>query len=636
MRMTIPTLITTSCSLIILAALPALSVADDGSAMAEPGTAVEPIRVVTTAVPDMQFHDAALPPVVGVHNLQVMRANRTQPTSQGADGLGWTYNHAPMLCYWKGRFYLEYLSNPVGEHIPPGHTLLTESADGVNWSRPRVAFPPFKPEGEENVTVSHQRMGFYVAPSGRLLMISFYGRVPRPNDGKGVGRAVREIREDGTLGPIHFVRYNRHAGFSKDNTPHPFYKDSEDNGFVAACDALLANKLMTQQWWEEDRSEDGFYAISGGSSGFDAKALSFYHRKDGAVVGLWKKRWTALSFDEGQSWTKPVRLTTLVTGGAKTWGQRTDDGRYAMAFNPHASSRWPLVVLASEDGVTFDQMRVAHGEIPYPRYDGQYKSMGPQYVRGITEGNGKPPGDAMWLTYSVNKEDIWVSRLPLPLRDSVEGPVEDKFDDLPTGLPVRGWNVYSPLWAPVAVAASPDGKAGSCLALRDEDLYDHAKAVRVFPAAKQVTCSFRVWTEGLENGSLEIEGLDRRGRSAVTLKVSGQDGWVARDFSSTPGEVKLAPAKEKTWVEIELEIDVTERRFRIRLDGKPARNCATSPATHGEPLERLCFRTGPVRDYDAHAADLLIDDSKLGDRLDGDQKQPLIQVYVDEVRIKTR
>ena len=124
-----------------------------------------------------------------------------------------------MLCYWNGMFHLEYLTDPVGEHIPPGQTMLTDSPDGYQWSRPRVAFPPFKPEGENDVTVSHQRMGFYVAPNGRLLVLSFYGRVPRPNDGRGIGRAVREVHKDGTLGPIHFIRYNRHAGFSETNTP---------------------------------------------------------------------------------------------------------------------------------------------------------------------------------------------------------------------------------------------------------------------------------------------------------------------------------------------------------------------------------------------------------------------------------
>mgnify|MGYP001609627142 CR=1 FL=1 len=56
----------------------------------------------------------------------------------------------------------------------------------------------------------HQRMGFYVAPNGRLLVLGFYGIPRRPNDGRGVGRVVREVLADGSFGPVFFIRDNRH------------------------------------------------------------------------------------------------------------------------------------------------------------------------------------------------------------------------------------------------------------------------------------------------------------------------------------------------------------------------------------------------------------------------------------------
>jgi len=604
------------------------------SAAESRGTAAEPIRLVSKAEPDFTHHDGGLPPVVGAHNIQVMRANRSQPDADGADGLGWTYSHAPMLCYWNGRFYLEYLTDPVGEHIPPGQTMLTESTDGCNWSRPRVVFPPFKPEGEEEVTVAHQRMGFYVAPNGRLLVLSFYGRAPRPNDGSGIGRAVREIHQDGTFGPIHFIRYNLQSASGKDTLPYPFYKQSDNAEFVAACDALLANKLMTQQWWEEDRGEDGFFAICGQDRGFDAKALSFYHRKDGTVVGLWKKRWAALSFDEGGSWTEPVQIPSLITGGAKIWGQRTDDGCYALAFNPHAAHRWPLVVVTGNDGITFDDMLVAHGEIPYPRFDGQYKSMGPQYVRGIVEGNGNPPGNDLWLTYSVNKEDIWITRLPLPIRGSVSQAVNDTFEDQAIGLPVRDWNIYAPRWAPVAIAEGSGESGGRVLRLQDEDPYDYAKAVRVFPAARQVTMSFRLRIGEFKGGRIEVEVLDRQGRRPVRLQFDASGAWAGLSATRVQ-RLKLAPSTGASWLRIELRADVSQQLCEVTMNGDRVGEVSFVETTT-EPLERLCFRTGAVRDYDAHAADLLIDESKLGDRLDGDIKAPRATFDIDDVMITPR
>src|ERR1051325_5228185 len=85
-----------------------------------PGTPEEPVRVLNGQI-DLERHDGGLSPVVGTELIQVMRANRTHP--EWAEGYGFTYNHAPMLCYWKGKFYLEWLSNTYGEQTPPGQTL---------------------------------------------------------------------------------------------------------------------------------------------------------------------------------------------------------------------------------------------------------------------------------------------------------------------------------------------------------------------------------------------------------------------------------------------------------------------------------------------------------------------------------
>src|SRR5439155_8307176 len=129
-----------------------------------------------------------------------------------ADGFGWTYNHAPMIAYWNNTFYVEYLSDRVGESVPPGHTLLITSKDGRSWSAPGEIFPVYRipdgttKEGQSGVArnldaVMHQRMGFYVSKKNRLLILGYYGicmdEHDDPNDGKGIGRVVREMQADG-------------------------------------------------------------------------------------------------------------------------------------------------------------------------------------------------------------------------------------------------------------------------------------------------------------------------------------------------------------------------------------------------------------------------------------------------------
>ena len=203
----------------------------------------EPVRYTGTEQPDKHHYDGGLRHAIGAHRYQAMRGVRT-PHAEGQEQ-GWTYNHQPYLAYWNDRFYLQYLSNPISEHIAPGRTLMMTSVDGREWSEPSVIFPVYElpecGEGKNHVTagmgaVMHQRMGFYTAPNGMLLTLGFYGICPTPmhspNLGDGIGRVVREVHKDGELGPIYFIRYNRHAGWDESNTRFPFYKTSPDPDFV--------------------------------------------------------------------------------------------------------------------------------------------------------------------------------------------------------------------------------------------------------------------------------------------------------------------------------------------------------------------------------------------------------------------
>ena len=206
--------------------------------VAQTGSIHEPVRYIGGPVVDANAHDGRLRPAVGVETFQVMRANRSRPML--ADDFGWTYNHAPMIVYWNDRFFIEYLSNPVGEHIAPGQSLLCTSTDGRLWSAPKVTFPIYKlrPPDKPGTAMMHQRMGFYIAPDNRLLVLAFYGHAPNPFGPGGIGRVVREIHKDGSFGPVYFLRYNSGSGWGESNTGFPFYKHSDDKGFVAACDAL--------------------------------------------------------------------------------------------------------------------------------------------------------------------------------------------------------------------------------------------------------------------------------------------------------------------------------------------------------------------------------------------------------------
>lgn len=592
---------------------------------AQPGGADEPVRVINDGI-DLSVHDGRLRPAVGVENIQVMRANRTRPET--ADNYGWTYNHAPMLAYWNSKFYLQYLSNPFAEHLPPGQTLVAVSSDGRTWEMPQQVFPIYHVRPgtissiESGIAMMHQRMGFYVAPNGRLLVLGFYGRAPAFSGANGIGRVVREAYKDGTYGPIYFVRYNSLSDQNESNTFYPFYTRSNDQGFIDACNALLADKLKTMQWWDEERNrEDDFFSIRGPSS------ASVYHRKDGKAVALFKASWAAVSADEGLTWSNPVQVPTIITDGAKTWGQRTDDGRYAIVYNPadFGSHRWPLAIATGDDGILFENMLLISGEVPPLRYRGRAKDFGLQYIRGIAEGNGDPSGSDMWITFSVNKEDMWVSRIPVPVRYKVEGAVADRFDQLAVGAIVPDWNLYRPRWAGTSVVAFPSARNKS-LQLSDSDPYDYAKAVRVFAESKTVHISLRLLARQTDKGRLEIEVLDHAGYRPIRVVLSERGRLQAANGDAL---VDAGGYRANAWHRIELAINVSEGRYDLSVDGKSV----IRQAAFAEPVvsvERLSFRTGEYRTTPTRETD------RYGglDLPDGDDPVTPAIYHIDDVLIK--
>lgn len=574
-----------------------------------------PIIFSSDAVADTSS-DGGLRWAAGVHNVQVYRANRTHP--EHADGLNHTYLHAPNLAYWNGRFYLQYLSAPVSEHETPTDTSIMTSEDGLNWDAPELLFPSYQlPDG--SMTLTHQRMGFYVAPDGRLLSLAYHGEAPSPNNGEGVGRVVREIYEDGTFGPIYFIRYNSHPGWDPAKAAeYPFYQDAPDEGFVAACEALLENKLMTAQWWEEDRSADDFYTVAG-------RALSWYRQPDGRVVGIWKNAQMSYTDDEGHSWTRTGFAPGLPRNSAKYWAQKTDDGRYAIVFNPTSRLRHPLAVTVSEDGHDFTNLLAVHGELPIQRFPGYYKNMGPQYTRGIVPGNGTPPGDDLWVAYSMNKEDLWVSRIPTPITADVpEEPIFDDFEQTDPGEMPRKWNIHRPLWAPTSVV-DRGGERGHVLQLEDADPYDYASATRVFAPHRSVRITFKLLAEQID-GRLEVDVLSGDGLRPVQIAFT-EDGRVSARHEGMWKPAGTYEADRWTHVEIDVNPGGSTDRFQFRIDGEEVLYRTAYFTDYPETVERVTFRTGEYRRRPASGPD---------DLPGADDQEPRKTFLIDDVSIEIR
>lgn len=538
-------------------------------------------------------HDGALPPTVGVHNIQIMRGEK-----------GWTYNHQPMMAYHDGRFWISYLTDPRSEHEAPGKTMLLSSADGYEWSSPVVLFPEYNvPEGytKESLpdvkahnlkAVMHQRVGFYVwhpankVQRTRLIATGNYGicLTPKddPNDGNGIGRVAREIYADGSLGPIYFIYYNH--DFNEKNTDYPYYKKAKDRDFVRAVDALIADPMQRMGWVEESDRNDPLIPLSK-----PYKAFSGYTLPDGRKVALWKHALTSLSTDGGNTWRTPVyRAPGFVNSNAKIWGQRLSDGTYATVYNP-AEYRWPLGISLSSDGLQYTTLSLVNGEITPERHGGNYKSYGPQYTRGIQEGNGTPPDGNLWVTYSNNKEDIWVSRIAVPVVLQATSHASAEPHDVSKLSDLKKWNIYSPLFAPVKLS---DNK----FVLSDTDPYDYAKVERVIPSTKELVAEFSLAANPQPNGSLHIEFADAEGSVCSKIVVDDAFSMSVKGGARYGSLVKNYQPNRTYRIRVELSCALHQAVYYV--DGKKA--CTRMFDTPVGSICRVIFRTGQLFDKPDH------------------------------------
>ena len=553
-------------------------------------TAQDLVHYTGSTLSNPNRHDGGLSPVVGVHNIQIMRANREHPDA--SNGFGWTYNHQPMMAYWQGKFYVHYLCDPIDEQVPPSHTLMQTSADGYTWDDPVMLFPEydvpegFKKEGVEGEAhnlkaVMHQRVGWYVSKSGTLLAMGYYGvclnRKDHNNDGNGIGRVVREVKKDGSLGPIYFIYYNH--GFNEKNTDFPNYRKAS-KAVRQAVDELLANPRFRMQWVEESDRNDPIIPLNK-----EYKAYCDYTLPDGRLVALWKHALTSTSADGGNTWHQPVnRAKGFVNSNAKIWGQRLSDGTYATVYNP-SEFRWPLAISLSKDGLEYTTLNLVNGEVPALRYGGNYKSRGPQYTRGILEGNGTPPDGDLWITYSMNKEDMWVSHIPVPVQTKAFSHADGTEFNVGKLADLKTWNIYSPKCAPVTLE-------GQWLCLADRDPFDYARVERKIPASKDLTVAFDVKASQNDRGLLQIEFLDQHGTGCSRLEFT-EDGVVRCKGGARYGNVlKYEPGRT---YHFECHLSIPNRMIEVFIDGKKAgQRIFYAPV---ERIERVMFRTGVERHF---------------------------------------
>jgi hypothetical protein len=125
-----------------------------------------------------------------------------------------------------------------------------------------------------------------------------------------------------------------------------------------------------------------------------------------------RRLYAAISSDNGDTWNVPAR-TGFPDACARANAGKLPDGQVyiinnLIPMNPGGlGGRSMLTISLSRDGLDFDRVGIIRYITPPIRHPGLEKTIGYQYPHSVVAGND------LWVVYSVNKEDVQVTRIPL-------------------------------------------------------------------------------------------------------------------------------------------------------------------------------------------------------------------------------
>ncbi len=311
--------------------------------------------------------------------------------------------HHANLGVFDGHLYAMWSNGITHEDHNGQRVLYCRSKNGLDWSKPEVlAEDPDGKEGEKYLMAA----GFFVA--GDQLVA--YCSVQQRNTDRT--ELAARISSDG----VHWSEPRRVVSGSFMNAPA-----SLRSGRLLLCGRETYTKPLLMVSGKSD-----------GISGWTRSELPdspdllypepvWFQRGDGTIVMLFRSRennpwlYASTSSDDGRSWTKPAK-TNFPDATARSSAGNLPDGAAFVVNNssqrpnsvyPPIGRRIPLTVALSDDGVTFDRARSIRSEPTRMRFSGENKLPGWQYPHAVVW------GEHLYVAYSVNKEDVAVTRIAL-------------------------------------------------------------------------------------------------------------------------------------------------------------------------------------------------------------------------------
>ncbi|MCW8132290.1 MAG: exo-alpha-sialidase, partial [Planctomycetota bacterium] len=321
------------------------------------------------------------------------------------------YAHHACIAHADGRFFAAWSGGACNEDSPGQVVRFALSRDGAAWEAVRTVNHPAAPHARWTAG------GFWQHPAGLRLLAVRYSSA-RYVDGErepGVcwtDLATEQFAWNGSsFEPLGVLLEDFYANEAPRRLPGGGWMTTGVNGRHDALVAIRGEaetsawRVITLSKRAEDAklTEPSWYACADGT-------IRVLLRDDGGS----RRLFLCESSDGGASFTPP-RATDFTDAQSKFFALALPSGRIAVVGNPspHDLRRRMLAVALSDGGRSFARMRLVRLDAKAAaRSPGMHKAAGFQYP------NACAAKGRLWVIYSVNKEDVALSSLPL---EALEG-----------------------------------------------------------------------------------------------------------------------------------------------------------------------------------------------------------------------
>ena len=315
-----------------------------------------------------------------------------------AEDEGPHYANGAVLTVFKGRFYCMWQASERDEDSADTKLVYAVSEDGEQWPDPRELAGAGTTSG-----------GWWNAGDSLVAYVNVWPEEIDPRGGETWYRASGDGEGWTQMRPVRMADSSPMRGILEQDPR------SSKNRIIGAAH-FQPGLQVCPIYTDSPDGVTGWHKADFPATPYKTQTRelepSLFQRKGEQVMvfrdqtGSFRKL-ASVSRDNGETWTKAVE-TDFPDSRSKQCAGNLPDGTAFLIGNPTGSKdRSILAIATAKDGKTVDRAWLI-GCNPAPgRYEGKAKTPGYSYPKAIVH------GDYLYVAYSINKEDIALTRLPV-------------------------------------------------------------------------------------------------------------------------------------------------------------------------------------------------------------------------------